>query len=157
MARKPAAKKTAAKKAPVKKAASKLKYKFILVNKRKGVCNIQLNRPEFLNAMNIEMAQEICDVLVEVEQDRKIVAIILSGNERAFCAGADLGRMGSKPEDRFDMYRERFNIAPHLIDDLTEWRDDMPWYEAILVDLFAPPELPMIMDGLIACGGQSPR
>ncbi|MGY9019969.1 MAG: enoyl-CoA hydratase/isomerase family protein [Alphaproteobacteria bacterium] len=113
MARKPAAKKTAAKKAPAKKAARKSKYKFILVNKRKGVCNIQLNRPEFLNAMNIEMAQEICDVLVEVEQDRKIVAIILSGNERAFCAGADLGRMGSKPEDRFDMYRERFNIAPN--------------------------------------------
>ncbi len=58
---------------------------------------------------------------------------------------------------RFIETGERFNIAPHLIDDLTEWRDDMPWYEAILVDLFAPPELPMIMDGLIACGGQSPR
>ena len=63
--------------------------------------------------MNVEMAEEISKVLVEVEQDRKITAIILSGNERAFCAGADLGRMGSKPEDRFDMYRERFNVAPN--------------------------------------------
>ena len=113
MAKKPAAKKAGAKTVKKKAAKRKSKYKFILVNKRNGICSIQLNRPDFLNAMNVEMAEEISKVLVEVEQDRKIVAIILSGNERAFCAGADLGRMGSKPEDRFDMYRERFNVAPN--------------------------------------------
>lgn len=53
---------------------------------------------------------------------------------------------------RFIETGERFEVAPHLIDDLIEWRADMPWYEAVLVDLFAPRELPMIMDGLIACG-----
>lgn len=111
MARKPAAK--AAKKASKKKAAAKSKYKFIIVTKRNRICQIQLNRPEALNALNIEMAKEITDVLVEVENDRKIIAVILSGNERAFCAGADLGRMGSKPSERFDMYRERFNVAPN--------------------------------------------
>ncbi len=58
---------------------------------------------------------------------------------------------------RFIETGERFNIAPRLIDDLVEWRDEMPWYEAILVDLFAPPELPIIMDGLIACGGRSSK
>ena len=58
---------------------------------------------------------------------------------------------------RFIETGERFNVAPHLIEDLVEWREDMPWYEAVLVDLFAPRELPMIMDGLIACGAQSPR
>jgi len=113
MARKSAAKKATTKKVRAKTAKRKSKYKFILVNKRSGICSIQLNRPDFLNAMNVEMAAEIAKVLVEVEQDRKIIAIILSGNERAFCAGADLGRMGSKPEDRFDMYRERFNVAPN--------------------------------------------
>ena len=113
MAKKPAAKKAAAKTVRAKTAKRKSKYRFILVNKRNGICSIQLNRPDVLNAMNIEMAEEVSKVLVEVEQDRKIIAIILSGNERAFCAGADLGRMGSKPEDRFDMYRERFNVAPN--------------------------------------------
>lgn len=113
MAKKPAAKKAGAKTVKKKAAKRKSKYKFILVNKRNGICTIQLNRPDFLNAMNVEMAEEISRTLVEVEQDRKIVAIILSGNGRAFCAGADLGRMGSKPEDRFDMYRERFNVAPN--------------------------------------------
>lgn len=118
MARKPAAQtaKKAAKKAPTKtakKAAPKSKYKFIIVTKRNQICQIQLNRPEAMNALNIEMAKEITDVLIEVENDRKIMAVILCGNERAFCAGADLGRMGSKPSERFDIYRERFNVAPN--------------------------------------------
>lgn len=43
-------------------------------------------------------------------------------------------------------------VESHLIDDLIQWRTNMPWYEAVLVDLFAPRELPMVMDGLIACG-----
>jgi hypothetical protein len=48
---------------------------------------------------------------------------------------------------------EAFSVAPPLIADLTEWRADMPWYERLLVNLFAPRELPMVMDGLIACAG----
>jgi enoyl-CoA hydratase/carnithine racemase len=105
MARKPAAKKAA------KPATSK--YQFILVRKRDGICEIQLNRPEALNAINIEMAEEITRVLVEVEMDRRIIAVILCGNERAFCAGADLGRMSSGPDEKFDQYRSRFNIMPN--------------------------------------------
>ena len=78
MAKKPAAKKAGAKTVKKKTAKRKSKYKFILVNKRNGICSIQLNRPDFLNAMNVEMAEEISRVLVEVEQDRKILAIIFS-------------------------------------------------------------------------------
>lgn len=58
---------------------------------------------------------------------------------------------------RFIETGERFDIAPHLIDDLVDWRAEMPGYEKVLVDLFAPSELPTIMDGLIACGGHSPK
>ena len=53
---------------------------------------------------------------------------------------------------------ETFTVAPALIADLVDWRGNMPWYERILVDIFAPGELPMVMDGLIACGkGVTPR
>lgn len=58
---------------------------------------------------------------------------------------------------RFIETGERFNIAPHLIDDLVDWRDDMPWYEAVLVRLFAPRELPIIIEGLVACGAGTLR
>ncbi len=47
---------------------------------------------------------------------------------------------------------ETFVAEPRLIADLIDWRDNMPWYERILVDIFAPGEMPMVMDGLIACG-----
>lgn len=110
MARKPA-KKTAAKKTARK--TRRRRHKFIKVSKRNGICQIQLDRPNELNAMNIEMAQEIADTLIEVEMDRKILAVILCGNERAFCAGADLGRMGAKKEELFDIYRSRFNHMPN--------------------------------------------
>lgn len=58
---------------------------------------------------------------------------------------------------RFLETDETFTVAPPLIDDLIDWRDDMPWYERILVDLFAPREMPMVMDGLIACGARTPE
>ncbi len=108
MARKPAAKKTAK-----KRTTKKSKYQFIIVSRTRGACHIQLNRPEKMNAMNVEMAVEITAALTDAEMDRRVTAIILSGNERAFCAGADLGRMSSKPNQQFDQYRARFNISPN--------------------------------------------
>lgn len=110
-AKKTAAKKTATRKAPAKKAAGK--YKCIIVKRRQGALEIQFNRPDVLNAISIDMAGEIMDALLAAEADRRITGIILHGNERAFCAGADLGRMGSGPHERFDQYRARFNIAPN--------------------------------------------
>lgn len=56
---------------------------------------------------------------------------------------------------RFAETGESFEIAPPLIGDLVDWRENMPWYERVLVDLFAPGELPMVMDGLIACGARA--
>lgn len=116
-ARKPAARKTAAKKTASRKAPAKGKaaagYQNIIVKRRKGALEIQFNRPEKLNAISIDMAQEITHALISAETDRRIAGVILHGNERAFCAGADLGRMGSDPSERFDNYRARFNVAPN--------------------------------------------
>ena len=91
----------------------KPKHKFIKVTKRGGVCQIQFDRPKTLNAMNAVMAQEIASTLVEVECDRRIIAIILCGNERAFCAGADLSDMTFADHELFDSFRARFNHMPH--------------------------------------------
>lgn len=89
------------------------KYANLITARRKGVFEVQLNRPEKLNAMNPEMAGELHDALAGIEMDRRIFAVILLGDERAFCAGADLGTMGSKPNERFDNYRARFNVLPN--------------------------------------------
>ena len=118
MARQPATTKKAKPKkatAAKTKTAVKSKYEMILTAKRKGVLEITFNRPEKLNALNEQMAAEIIDALESVELDRKIVAVILQGNERAFCAGADLSGFSDRPQDRYDNYRARYNIRKNRL------------------------------------------
>ena len=97
---------------PAKK-RPKSKYKTILTRRNKGALEITLNRPERLNALNIEMAEELMDVMRPAELDRKVLAIILQGDERAFCAGADLGGMTVGPHEQYDNYRARYNQRPN--------------------------------------------
>ena len=87
----------------------KKSYNAIIAKKRKGALEIQLNRPERLNTITEEMAEDIMHAMDAVELDRNIVAVVLSGDERAFCAGADLGGFQDLPEDRYDNYRARYN------------------------------------------------
>lgn len=55
------------------------------------VATITLNRPAQLNAWTDHMGNELRDALNQAEHDEEVVGIILTGAERAFCAGADLG------------------------------------------------------------------
>ena len=87
----------------------KKSYNAIIAKKRKGALEIQLNRPERLNTITEEMAEDIMHAMDAVELDRNIVAVVLSGDERAFCAGADLGGFQGLPEDHYDNYRARYN------------------------------------------------
>lgn len=59
------------------------------------VATITLNRPAQLNAWTDTMANEIRDALGQAERDETVVGIIITGADRAFCAGADLGLLES--------------------------------------------------------------
>jgi len=66
----------------------------LLVETRGRVMEITLNRPEAMNAMSPEMTQGLTEALTRFEADDELwVALITGAGERAFCAGADLGRM----------------------------------------------------------------
>lgn len=54
------------------------------------VATITLNRPAQLNAWTDTMAEEVRQAFSDAEQDQQVIGIILTGAERAFCAGADL-------------------------------------------------------------------
>jgi enoyl-CoA hydratase len=56
---------------------------------------ITLNRPKQLNALNSELMIELCQALLAFDADPHIGCIILTGNEKAFAAGADIGAMAS--------------------------------------------------------------
>ncbi len=58
-----------------------------------GVGLIRLNRPQVFNALRAQLMAELLDALQQFEQDAAIRAIVLTGNERAFSAGADIREM----------------------------------------------------------------
>src|SRR5712691_7327465 len=68
-------------------------YEFIEVERRDRVGLITLNRPKQLNALNPQLMQELGKALHEFDADEGIGAIVLTGNDKAFAAGADIGVM----------------------------------------------------------------
>ncbi|KIV87950.1 hypothetical protein PV10_09228 [Exophiala mesophila] len=85
-------------------------YENILVSAPKpGVGLITLNRPKALNALSSALFVELNDALKKFEEDKEIGAIVLTGSERAFAAGADIKEMA--PLTFSDAYVNNF-IAP---------------------------------------------
>ncbi|MEV0684200.1 enoyl-CoA hydratase [Nocardia sp. NPDC050378] len=61
-----------------------------------GVGWITLNRPKALNALNAQVLADITAALDELERDDSIGAVVLTGSEKAFAAGADIKEMATK-------------------------------------------------------------
>jgi len=57
------------------------------------VGQIQLNRPDALNALNIDLMKEVVDTMENFDRDAEIGCIVLTGSARAFAAGADIKEM----------------------------------------------------------------
>jgi 2-(1,2-epoxy-1,2-dihydrophenyl)acetyl-CoA isomerase len=62
----------------------------VLVRKENGVGWITLNRPEVLNACDIDTLKKLQSVLKQMETDPEVRCLVITGSGRAFCAGADL-------------------------------------------------------------------
>lgn len=71
---------------------------FIKVNSQyeKFVALIELNRPKELNALNLQLMGELRDALKALNDDDNVRVIILTGNDKAFAAGADIKQMADK-------------------------------------------------------------
>ena len=79
-----------------------MSYNNILVERHTSVGLIILNRPKALNALNQALMSEVNDALDDFEQNDAIGAIIISGSEKAFAAGADIKEMQNA--SAMDMY-----------------------------------------------------
>ncbi|HEY5731159.1 MAG TPA: enoyl-CoA hydratase-related protein [Anaerolineales bacterium] len=71
-------------------------YEMILTEKRGRVGLIALNRPEALNALNNQLLNEMMDALDTFDKDESIGAMVITGNEKVFAAGADIKEMSGK-------------------------------------------------------------
>ena len=70
-----------------------MSYEFILTETQGRVALITLNRPKQLNALNPKLMQELGAALYGFDADDGVGAILITGNEKAFAAGADIGAM----------------------------------------------------------------
>ena len=68
-------------------------FEFVLTEVDGPVGIVRINRPAVLNALNPATIKEIGEALAEFDRDESIRCLILTGNERAFAAGADIGQM----------------------------------------------------------------
>ena len=71
-------------------------FKSIIVEIDDRVCLIKLNRPDALNALNSELLGELATALGDAEANDRVRAIVLTGSEKAFAAGADVREMSEK-------------------------------------------------------------
>ncbi|MDM9627341.1 enoyl-CoA hydratase [Rhizobium sp. S152] len=83
-----------------------MSYETLIVETRGNVGLVTLNRPQALNALNSAVLKELLQAYAAFEGDDTIGAIVLTGSERAFAAGADIKEM--QPLDFADVYRRNF-------------------------------------------------
>lgn len=70
-------------------------YQYILIEQTDGVGLVRFNRPKALNALSPELMAELGEALLAFDADPEIGAIVLTGNDRAFAAGADIKAMAT--------------------------------------------------------------
>src|SRR5215831_15441197 len=81
-------------------------YENIVVETHGRVGLIRLNRPKQLNALNDALMNELGDALAKLDADESVGAIVLTGSDKAFAAGADIGAM--KDQGFMDVYKGGF-------------------------------------------------
>ncbi|MEU4313322.1 enoyl-CoA hydratase [Nocardia sp. NPDC024068] len=81
-------------------------FETILLERKDGVALITLNRPKALNALNAQVLDDVIAALDEVERDDEIGAVVITGSDRAFAAGADIKEM--QPKSYMDMFLDDY-------------------------------------------------
>src|SRR5256885_2476960 len=74
-------------------------YERVLVEVKGHVGTVTLNRPEKLNAFDPEACDDLIEALRMLSTADAVRVIVITGAGRAFCAGADLGVLGSRGEE----------------------------------------------------------
>ncbi|MSQ40716.1 MAG: enoyl-CoA hydratase/isomerase family protein [Dehalococcoidia bacterium] len=142
-------------------------FETLLYEKEGAIARVTLNRPEVINAYNIQMRDELYQVLQAVKDDPEVGAILLRGaGDKGFCAGADLTEFGTTPSqavarqvrwDR-DVWERFLDIQKPLVCALHGYVMGSGLEMALLCDLRIASEdavfaLPEVSLGLIPAAG----
>ena len=82
-------------------------YKNIKIEIHEGVGTLRFNRPDQLNAMNREMMDEIISGIEEINANDKITVAVITGEGRAFMAGADIKEYAGQTPEEFETFQKQ--------------------------------------------------
>jgi 2-(1,2-epoxy-1,2-dihydrophenyl)acetyl-CoA isomerase len=97
---------------------TELKTDSLLVDRTDAVVTLTLNRPDAMNALDVDLKEALRDTLASIESDRSVRSVVLAGAGKAFCVGQDLrehARDLGKGATELDTVRQHYNpIAQRL-------------------------------------------
>jgi len=102
-------------------------YETILTETRGRVGLITLNRPKAMNALTNQLLNEVMDALAAFDKDDAIGAMVITGNEKAFAAGADIKEMANKSpqemqsEERVTVFDRILSVEKPVIAAVSGW------------------------------------
>src|SRR4029453_4307356 len=67
-----------------------MRYETITLDVTQGIATITLNRPDAYNALSLALARELFNAVLEMDEDRAVRCVVLTGAGKAFCGGGDV-------------------------------------------------------------------
>jgi enoyl-CoA hydratase/carnithine racemase len=94
-------------------------YRDILLSVEEGLAVLTLNRPQALNALSVNLCDEVLAALAALRADRTVRVLILTGaGDRAFCAGADLKERRGMADDQLRAHNRKIARVPSELERL---------------------------------------
>ena len=103
-------------------------YETIIVERERGVATITLNRPDKLNSLNDQILYDLQHAMDELERDKSVRAVILTGAGRAFCAGFDISPR-KEPFKTVEHWRDHVTLGNDTCFKI--WRSRLPVVAAV--------------------------
>jgi len=95
-------------------------YEFLTFDRRDAIAVLRLNRPDNLNAWNLQMREELRDAVAELVEDDDLRVLVITGTGRAFSAGEDVRGMGDLSAVGPKGFRRRVRMIHNVFDEIEQ-------------------------------------
>jgi len=93
----------------------------VTTSKSDGICTVKINRPDKLNAMNMDVAKELVEIFENLGKDDDVKVIILTGEgDKAFSAGADIEYMSKISPDESEEYAKLGQLVTATVENVKQ-------------------------------------
>jgi len=93
----------------------------VTTSKSDGICTVKINRPDKLNAMNMDVAKELVNIFENLGKDDTVKVIILTGEgDKAFSAGADIEYMSKISPDESEEYAKLGQLVTATVENVKQ-------------------------------------